>query len=197
MSQHHSSFSASEFIRAWSRTSSSKFKFILLPLLDSSRHTERRLFRCWLGNGVIWPKDYVDSSDQPPFAFSSLLFIPLNMTLLANLAWPFVCGCLTKAKICLIPSSVHSFLSYRVANWVPLSDTRCLGIPKRHTIFSIRNVGLCERLYGQPTQLRSTWWNIQWRRWGTSFDIGLKGMTQNINFPSMKGSWTGDRLQVL
>jgi len=60
---------------------------------------------------------------------------PLSRTLLADLSCPFVCGCSTEANICFIPSSMHSFPNCWLANWVPWLDTKCLGIPKWHTIF--------------------------------------------------------------
>ena len=67
--------------------------------------------------------------------FKSPFFRPLNTTLLANSACPFVCACSTEVKTCYITSSVHNFPNCRLAIWVPLSDTRCLEISKWHTMF--------------------------------------------------------------
>ena len=75
------------------------------------------------------------SSAQVPLAFSSLIFRPLSRTRLANSTCPFVWGCSTHANTCIIPSSVHSFPSCWLANWMPLSYTNCFGTPKRHNIF--------------------------------------------------------------
>ena len=47
----------------------------------------------------------------------------------------FVWGCSTDVNTCLIPTSVHSFPNCWLANWVPLSEIRRLGTPKRHTMF--------------------------------------------------------------
>ena len=145
-------------MRARPRTSSSKSKIILFPLSNSSGtkfrslgefsntstgiitsdpYTKLKGVSLVVDWGMVWYEHNIlgISFDQPPFAFSSLLFRPLNRILLGNSSWPLVWGCSMEAKICLIPNSVHRFSSCRLANLVPLSDTKCLGTPNRHTTF--------------------------------------------------------------
>jgi len=48
---------------------------------------------------------------------------------------PVCLGCSTDVNSCFIPSSVHILPNVWLANWVPLSDTKHFGTPKRHTMF--------------------------------------------------------------
>ena len=87
--------------------------------------------------GVVWYAHTIlgTSSAHAPLVFSNLRFKPLNKTLFADSTYPFVRGCSTDANTCLIPTFVHSFPNCWLANWVPLSEMRHLGTPKRHTMF--------------------------------------------------------------
>ena len=75
------------------------------------------------------------SSTQLPFAASSLFFIPFKIVRFEISASPFPCGYLGVEKLLSIQSSLQNSETRFPVNYVPLSETRILGIPKRHTIF--------------------------------------------------------------
>ena len=97
--------------------------------------TERRHFGCWLRSGVIGPQNFRNFFWPRSLILSNLLFKPLKRTLLADSTWPFVWGCSIEVNTCFILSFEHILPNCWLGNWVMLSDTRCLRIPKWHTMF--------------------------------------------------------------
>jgi len=151
------------------------------------------VYQCMLRFYMCFNRILGTSYEQVPFFFSSLIFNLLNMTLLAYSTWPFVWGCSTEANICFIPSSKHSLPNCWLANWVPLSNIRCLKIPKRHKCSSTQSASPCEQLSVSLAQLQSTWWSTRWPQWDTLSDILPKGKDLKCLFP-MYGKATGYKL---
>jgi len=121
--------------------------FILIPSLWPEL---RPLSRKWAAKGVSLVvecgvvryahKTCGSSSGQLPFASSSLLFNPFNMTLFVESACLFVSGCLPKVMCYLIFSSSSSSLILLPANCVLLSVTTNWETPNLDKMFFLKNL---------------------------------------------------------